>query len=535
VTAAQTFRPYQERAYRAACDAYRAGHRALVLVSPTGSGKTTIGARFVVNAERKGNACVWLAHREELIDQARDRLLSEGVKRVGVIAADRPTMNAPVQVASLETLVERMKKGLPPAKVVVFDEVQHAAADTYREIVLHYRAQGAAILGLTATPERGDGRGLGGDLFDTMIHVASVRELQALGFLVPIVTYSPSTYQKELSMDPVACYLARTPNERCFVYVLNVPQAERLTLAFGAAGVAAATIHGDTPQHLRKARLQAFKLQSRQPLLEAGYNESAPLVLVNCYVLTEGVDVPEATHCILARGCGHAGIMLQMAGRVMRPAQGKARAVLSDLRGCTRRPSIGVPESDREWSLEGKASKLSSTETERPLLTCPACDATVSTWTADRDGWRICPVCRERISAPEPLVVKQRKQHMFGAEAPPERKFSQLVALAHTAAKRGFKPGWASFRYRELFGTLPPRADLAQARDLADRALGADVIEAARINREHVRAERAARDALALEAAAKPRDEHDHVGGDIDSDEDRAAWQRVLDEQARCG
>lgn len=452
---AQTLRPYQERALHLTREAYRAGKHAVVLVCPTGGGKTTIGARLIVGAERKGNQALWLAHRDELLDQARDRLLAEGVARVGIIAADRPRMNAPVQVASLDTLVSRKAGGLPPAKVVVFDEAHHAAADTYSEIVRHYREQGAAILGLTATPERGDGRPLGA-MFDALVPVSTVRELQALRYLVPCTTYRPGAYQRELSMDPVAAYLSRTAGERAFCFCLNVQHAEGLTLAFLAQGVQAASIHADTPRVLRRARLEAFKLQDRKPLLDAGYTEAAPLVLCNAYVLTEGVDAPEASHAILARGCGHAGMMLQMVGRVLRAAPGKVRAVFSDLRGVTHRRSIGIPEADRTWSLDGKPMEQAAHERERPALTCPACSAVVPGWRTDREGWRCCPVCRERISAPEKTEIRPSKQHHAGSTAPADEKAKALARFARTAARMGFKPGFAAAKYRETYGYWPP-------------------------------------------------------------------------------
>lgn len=452
----QTLRPYQEAAYEATRQAYREGKRAVVLVLPTGGGKTTIGSRFAVSAEAKGHPVLWMANREELIDQARDRLLAEGVKRAGVIMGGRPTMNAPVQVAGIDTLVSRAARGLPSAKVVIFDECHHGAADTYREIVKHYRDQGAVILGLTATPERGDGRALG-DVFDHLIPVSSVRELQGLGVLVPCVTYSPKSYQKALSMDPVAAYLSRTPGERAFVFARDVRHAEAMTLSFIAQGVHAAAIHGNTPMLLRKARLEAFRLQERAPLLAAGTVEPVPLVLCNAYVLTEGVDVPAAAHAILCRGCGHPGMMLQMVGRVLRSAPGKERAVFSDLCGVTRKRGFGVPEADRRWSLEGRAIELDEREYERPLLTCPACEGTVSTWATDHQGWRICPLCKQRLSAPEPVVVERKRQHVWGATAPLETREKMLEKWARTAAAKGYKPGWISVQYKEAFGGEWPR------------------------------------------------------------------------------
>ncbi len=462
----QTLRPYQEDAIEAARECVRAGKTAVVLVAPTGAGKTTIASAIARKPVETGRTLLFIAHREELLEQARDRLVADGIGRVGIISASHPTMNAPAQVASVQTLVARASRGLPPGDVIIYDECHHSAAPGWQEVAQALQLKARVMIGLTATPERGDGRGLGrgsGGIFDALVPVSSVRELQRLGHLVPVTTYSPQSFQKALSMDPVAAYLARTPGERCFVFARDVRHAESLTLAFLAAGVQAATIHGQTPWLLRKARLEAFRAQDRQPLLEAGTQERAPLVLVNAYVLTEGVDVPQATHAILARGCGHPGMMLQMVGRVLRSAPGKTRAVFSDLHGITRKRGMGVPEADRVWSLEGRAIALAEAEKERPLVNCPACEATVASWSTDREGWRICPTCRERISKPEPVIVAPTKQHIWGATASPEVKAATLVKYARKAAKMGYKPGYGAAKYLEAFGHWPAFGEAQRA------------------------------------------------------------------------
>jgi superfamily II DNA or RNA helicase len=461
----QELRPYQQKALDDARAAYRAGRKSVLLVAPTGAGKTRMGVEVCTGAVSKGRPVLWLAHRDELLGQARDRLLAEGLPRVGLIQAGEPSINAPVQVASIQTLVARAKRGLPPAGIVVFDEAHHYAASTWSEVANAYA--GVPRLGLTATPERGDGVGLG-DLFDTLIQVSTVRELQETNdpvtgrpVLVRCVTYAPSTPTKDLSQDPVAAYLARTPGERAFVFCANVAHAEKTAIAFTAAGVPAATIHADTPWLLRRARLEAFRRQDPQPLREAGVMEPAPLALCNVYALTEGVDVPEATCCILARGCGHPGMMLQAVGRVLRAAPGKERAVFLDLRG--RVHKLGLPEADREWSLEGKAAQLSDKDRDVKLKECPACNAMVGAWKTDRMGWRICPQCRERVSPPESPQVAPRELHQMGAAASPAAKKAALATLAKVAVTKGRKSGWIAFAYKEKFGAFPPFGAAAEA------------------------------------------------------------------------
>jgi superfamily II DNA or RNA helicase len=341
----------------------------------------------------------------------------------------------------------------------VFDEAHHYVADAWGQVAAAYKD--SVILGLTATPERGDGRGLG-DLFDHLVPVSSVRELQALGVLVPCITYAPSSPTKDLSADPVAAYLARTPGERAFVFAAGVAHAEKLAIQFCAAGVPAATIHGRTPDILRRARLEAFRLQDPQPLLEAGVVEKAPLVLTNAYVLTEGIDVPEASCCILSRGCGHPGMMLQMVGRVLRAAPGKTRATFIDLRGVVHK--LGLPEADREWSLEGKAAKLGDRDRDIKLKTCPSCSGAFAAWAVDSSAWRVCPLCGTRVAAPDPGAVSPRELHPMGGGASPAARQGALRGLARAASHRaGNRAGWVAHRYHDKFGEWPPRGAALEA------------------------------------------------------------------------
>lgn len=450
--------PHQEQAVRAAREAYREGKRSILLVAPTGAGKTKIGVTFVTTALARGGTVLWLAHREELLQQAKARLNREGVARVGIINSSSGCSTAPIHVASIQTLVARARNGLPPATVVVFDEAHHYAAERWKEVADHYR--GSVKLGLTATPERGDGLAMG-DLFDCLIPVSSVRELQALGVLVQCRTFAPDTKTKDLSHDPVVAYLTHTPGERAFVFAQNVSHAETLAKSFTEQGIRAATIHADTKWALREARLAAFQSQDDAPLRAVGTLERAPVVLCNVYTLTEGVDVPEASSCILARSCGHSGMMLQMVGRVLRKAPGKTHATFIDLRGVVHR--LGLPEADRAWSLSGKAIDLGEKERDVTLKPCPACGAMIGLWRTDSDGWRVCPQCRERVAEPVPVQVTHRKLLAVGRLASAHDRGEYLAKMAVVAARRKYSPGWLAYRYHERFDRWPEHGESERA------------------------------------------------------------------------
>lgn len=186
-----------------------AGITALLLVMATGGGKTVVAALVAFGAAKKNKRCLFMAPRREIVAQAFWKLVEAGVPELdmGIVMADgviphavtrqpydarRP--NAPVQVASVQTLANRK---LPPADVVFIDEAHHATSPTWSKIIDHYRAAGAVVIGLTATPCRADGRGLGG-LFKHLHVIASFGALAEKSFLLaPRVFTTP--HQPDLS------------------------------------------------------------------------------------------------------------------------------------------------------------------------------------------------------------------------------------------------------------------------------------------------------------------------------------------------
>ncbi len=414
MSSATELRDYQRRAYEQVKDAYRAGKRSICVVMPTGSGKTRLGAEFVRGHVAKGGKVLWLAHRVELVAQAAERLLAEGIEHVGVITADvdNPAPDAAVQVASIQTLIARGE--LPEVSLVVFDEAHHYVAAEWGMVAKHY--SNATRLGLTATPERSDGKPLG-DLFDALVVGASPRELTELGYLVPCDVVSPAKYSpRKIAGCPVEAYLERANGKRAFVFAALVEHAAELAEKFRAAGVTAACISGETPADERAAAVEAFR-------------RGELLVLCNVAIFTEGTDVPEAEVCILARGCGSAGTYLQIIGRVLRNAPGKLSALLIDLPGVCRRH--GLPTDDRKYSLEGKRGIMLQRR-----------------GSAGMPGHGLGGMKRpEQIAAP---LIK-----VAGFNADQKAKLDYLQEQYRQADRRGYKSGWAVFRFKERFGHAP--------------------------------------------------------------------------------
>ena len=183
-----SLRAYQLDAVERVRAEIRAGVRRVLIVAPTGSGKTVLAAHIMARAAVTNRRVLFVAHRRELIDQCYRKLVDSEVGKVGVIMAGDPRRNpgASVQVASIDTLRHRAK---PLADLVIVDEAHRSLAKSYRELSAMY--PGAVHLGLTATPFRADGSGLG-DAYNALVLVASPKELIAEGFLVEPVVFTVS-------------------------------------------------------------------------------------------------------------------------------------------------------------------------------------------------------------------------------------------------------------------------------------------------------------------------------------------------------
>ena len=144
-------------------------HNATLLVAATGAGKTALTVHMMKRAAERGHSSIFCVHRDTLLSQTSKALWRQKVQH-GIIAAGRTMSREMVQVASVQTLVRRLKQ-VPEPKLIIIDEAHRAAANTYRKILEHY--PNAKVIGLTATPQRTDGKGLK-DVFDELVLGPSV-------------------------------------------------------------------------------------------------------------------------------------------------------------------------------------------------------------------------------------------------------------------------------------------------------------------------------------------------------------------------
>ena len=346
---------------------FRTGARAVLMQGATGFGKTTTASEIIRLSVARGRRVVFAAHLDALIDDTSDRLTRAGIEH-GIVQADRPTnAAAPIQVASLATLHRRGER--PAAELLIVDECHRAMAATVREVIDAYPT--ARILGLTATPERGDGAPLG-DVFERLVSGPSVRDLTRAGHLAPAIVLSPAApTDGSLALDPVEAYCTHAPGLPAMVFARDAEHAGDVCARLRLAGVPAALVLGDTPRAERRAVRDRLA-------------KGEPLVLVGCGVFLEGWDSPEVRAVVLARAFGVCSAYLQAVGRALRAVQGKTHALVLDLVGAAI--LHGLPEDDRVWSLTGSAVRRTG-EGLVGLARCKKCLAVFHV------GPAACPRC----------------------------------------------------------------------------------------------------------------------------------------------
>jgi superfamily II DNA or RNA helicase len=343
-------RDYQSQCLTAILSRYKAGARRQLICLPTGTGKTVIFAQFPSFFRMKRRMLV-LAHRAELLHQARDKLLAANPALKVEIeqAGENASEESDVVVASVPTLGRRGTRRLTRLNpdqfsIVVVDEAHHATADTYQRILEHLGLLSSdtkkLLVGFTATPKRSDGIGLDA-VFDEIAFSRTIPEMMRAGYLAPLAGYRVETdvdlSRVRTSMgDFVASQLSDAvniesrnalvvksfqelvPDRKTLVFCVDVAHALDLAAAFRHYGILAAPVTGDMPADERSENLAAFSSGRLQ-------------VLTNCMVLTEGYDEPAVDGIILARPTKSALLYTQMIGRGTRLHPGKTDVTVVDV------------------------------------------------------------------------------------------------------------------------------------------------------------------------------------------------------------
>ena len=409
-------RPYQAKAKQDIYSAWDQGFVNVLAVLPTGAGKTVLFSDII--HDHQGASCA-IAHRQELVSQislalARDKVRHRiiGPKSVVKLCVNLHMLelgasyydpSSTCAVAGVDTLVRRgdeLNGWLESVTLCVQDEAHH---------VLESNKWGTAFkmfpnakgLGVTATPLRADGKGLGrhvDGLFDTMVEGPGMRDLIDMGFLTEYRVFAPpsdfvrpgadaigatgdfghvklkaAVKKSHIVGDVVTHYQRIAPGKLGVTFTDSVETATEIAAQFNAAGVPAAVVSAKTPDAERIAILRRFK---NRELLQ----------LVNVDLFGEGFDLPAIEVVSMARATESYALYVQQFGRALRLLDGKLFALIIDHVGNVERH--GLPDARREWSLDRREKRGKSKASDAiPVRACPACTAVYERI------YNACPFC----------------------------------------------------------------------------------------------------------------------------------------------
>lgn len=459
-----SLRPYQSDVVSGVRNSFKEGFRAPLAVLPTGGGKTIVFCHIAENVATRGKRALILVHRVELLRQTSRALMKNGVRHGLIHPSFTPNAMEAVQVASVQTLVKRLHifKNREP-DLIVIDEAHHATAGTWRKIIEAFPK--ALLLGVTATPCRGDGTGLGkdaGGMFDTIVEGPQIEELINMGWLVRPVVYAPmervdlsgirirmGDYEKKelndrmdkptITGNAVSHYQRLCPGTPAVAFCVSITHAEHVAEEFRRAGFRAYAVDGGMDD------------KERTRILNGLGNGSVDIVC-SCDLISEGTDIPAIGCAILLRPTKSLGLFIQQVGRALRPCEGKDRAIILDHVGNVI--THGMPEEFREWSLEGETRKRKKDEEKEKTirtqmcpkcyaihLPAPACTQCGNIYFVEEKKLReVDGELREITEADKDAIRKARKRE--------EAQCKTLDQLRELANRRGYKPGWAENRWK---------------------------------------------------------------------------------------
>ena len=477
---APTDRPYQSQVFDSVTQKIAQGHKRILLICPTGGGKGYMGARFMQKAVAKRNDCVFFADQRELIyqiDAQMDRLgIATNVVMRGAKneydSYEADVASRLCNIIAKDTLharaVRTQKMRIPPAVLVQVDEAHKSISRTWQHILAQYND--SIVLGWTATPCRSDGRSLG-SYWQSMVKVASYKQLQADGYLVPVRIYAPNrpnlvglrrtggdyhkkdlqrVMNKEKLVGEIIREWKRHANDRQTVcFASGVDHSIHLRDEFRKAGISAEHIDGSMDQSVRDEIMSEAR---------AGRVK----VLCNYGVLHTGVDVPNLKVMICARPTKSFSLWRQMAGRIQRPAPGHDECLILDHSHNTF--EFGFPDEDVDWQLGSDEPihlkhKLKQAQQKKEPKECPkkGCKKIITGRECecgyvfpDRKGRS--RKCEKEALAALSRSKMQRKTNRLSSMSDKQRYWIEVLGWAIGSNK---KVGAAAHRFRDKFGVWP--------------------------------------------------------------------------------
>jgi DNA repair protein RadD len=449
--------PHQEAAIENLRAALRAGKTRPLLQEPTGAGKTTIAARMTANAIARGKRTLFVSPYSTLVDQTRAAFMLEGIMRVGIMQANRPTdLLALVQIGTTQTLARRDK---PDVGLVFVDEAHRLDEHLFDWMKSPGMAR-VPFIGLSATPWT---QGLG-QHYNHLVIAATTRELIETGRLSRFIVFAPSapdlaavrivagdyhegqlsdaTNTPKLVGDIIENYLTRARGLPAIAFCVNRDHARHVEQRFREAGVASEYLDGET-------------LHADRELIFARFRAGETKVIVNIDVLTAGFDAD--VRCVIdARPTKSEIRYVQAIGRGLRTAQGKERLIILDHAGNTRR--LGFVDAIHHDTLDDGDTRKSAEERAKrkaaDVRLCTQCKAVMPHSTLK------CDVCGHEEPAKTPVIETSAKLIEFGTEAkrstPSRIEQAEFFAeLKFVACEKGYASGWAAHKFKERFGHWP--------------------------------------------------------------------------------
>lgn len=459
-------RAYQEQVIEKARSLLRSGRKKIIIQAATGSGKTIVAAAIVSAAIEKSKKVLFLVHFRQLAYQAIERFTEFGIgDMVGLIMAGEDSfLSRPVQVAMVQTYSRRLQlpdnRWFCDADLVIYDEC-HASIAKTRKAVLELYKENAVIIGLTATPCRADGRGLG-EVYEDIVECISIESLTKEGHLVPVIYYGckelpdlnnipivAGDYNKKVLgervdkpklIGDIYDNWARIAHDRqTVIFATNVKHSKHIKELFQSRGVPTEHIDAHSPEEERQDVLKRFKNGDVQ-------------VVTNVGVFSEGADFPWASCVVLARPSKSYARFVQMAGRGLRPFPGKDNCIVIDHAGLVHRH--GFLDDPVEWKLDGKEiawKKKVVRKKEKKIFECDECRAQFVGHRCPTCGWEV-PEWGKKVQTTEDEleeIGKNRKK--FTTEE--KRKFYGMLEFRRRM--KGYSHGWSAHKFKEKFGVWP--------------------------------------------------------------------------------
>lgn len=459
-------RPYQALAIQGLRLGLAEGYNRQLLYGPTGCGKTALSVGLVKGARLKGKRVAFLCNRIQLVEQASAAFRKYGIEH-GIIQGDNSRREYEhVLVCSIQTVA---KRGLPDVDFIIIDEAHGVAGSKdYRGIIETFA--GKPVIGLSATPfAKGLGKRydkLNGPLFERMVIASTISELIEDGFLVDCDIYAPgepdmtgfkqvknrfgeldfsdmdvgeAVDKPELIGDIVKHWFKHANGTPTVVFASNIAHSKHIVEQFRAAGVSAEHIdcYDDTDE--RRAVLKRF---------ETGETT----VISNSALLAEGWDAPFCQTLILARPTRSLIRYIQMAGRVLRPSDGKTKALILDHSGTVKH--LGFPTDDLPLELDdGKPKKQSAAKKKEKLPTaCPSCSFMKMACKCPMCGF--APEKQNTVETADGELVKEERgaKKLKATQAEKQQFYSELLGIQ---SMRGYSDGRIANIFRERYGVWP--------------------------------------------------------------------------------